>query len=311
MATIRREELMLPHRIPSPAGLALVLALAFPLTAARGQQPDSARDSLPSHVLRTRDGSLFVGRLIAESPDSVRFLTIGGAVSVARADVVELRSIRPTAVRRGEYWLPDPNDTRLFFAPTGRMLAKGDGYFSDTYLLLLNFVGGVTPRFTMGGGFSIIPSNNPQNNIVYITPKLGLHQSERVNVAVGALAGFAGFEDMADDNWMRNFGILYGVGTYGSPEASVTVGTGIAYTGNGLVDRPVFMIGGSSRAGRRFSLVTENYVFPSSENHALVTYGVRLLGEKLSVDLAFGNLIGSDSQFLFPGVPYIAVAMKF
>jgi hypothetical protein len=73
----------------------------------------------------------------------------------------------------------------------------------------------------------------------------------------------------------------------------------------------VFMIGGSSRAGRRYALVSENYVFPSSENRALITYGVRLFGEKLSVDLAFGNLIASESQFIFPGIPYIAVAMKF
>lgn len=249
--------------------------------------------------------------MLAEDAESIRFLTIGGAVVVRRADVVELREVAARAVRQGQYWAPDPNDTRLFFAPTGRMLAKGDGYFSDTYLLLLNFVGGVSPRFTMGGGFSIIPSQNPQNNIIYITPKLGVLQSERVNIAIGALAGFAGFEDLTDDDWERNFGILYGVGTFGVPEASITVGAGWGYTGNGIADQPVVMIGGASRAGRRFSLVTENYIFPSGDINALVSYGVRLFGEKLSVDLAFFNGLGSGSEFLFPGIPYVAVAMKF
>jgi hypothetical protein len=261
-------------------------------------------------MLRARDGSVFIGWLIAESGDSVRFLTIGGPIALPRASISELRQVPSRSIRRGEYWIPDPNDTRLFFAPTGRMLAKGDGYFSDTYLVLLNFVGGVTPRFTMGGGFSIIPSSNPQNNVVYVTPKLGLVQSDRFNVAVGALAGFAGFEGI-DEDWMRNFGILYGVGTFGSPEASITFGTGLGYTGNGIADQPVFMLGGSARAGRRASLLTENYVFPSIDNRALITYGVRFFGEKLSVDLAFGNMIGSESTFIFPGIPYVAVALKF
>lgn len=298
------------------ASIALTLALGFgavDVQAVGAQEPDSAQASAPiSHILRTRDGSLFVGRLLADDGESVRFLTIGGIVVVRRTDVVELRAVAARAVRQGQYWAPDPNDTRLFFAPTGRMLAKGDGYFSDTYLLFLNFVGGVSSNFTMGGGFSIIPSDNPQNNIVYITPKVRLLQSERVNIAVGALAAFAGFEDFSDDDWERNLGILYGVGTFGGPEASMTFGAGWGYTGNGIADQPVLMIGGASRAGRRFTLVTENYIFPSSgDMNGLVSYGVRLLGEKLSVDLAFFNLVGTGSTFLFPGIPYINVAMKF
>ena len=183
-------------------------------------------------MLRTRDGSVLIGKLIEQASDSVIIQMTGGRIVVARSRIAELRVLAPRSLREGEYWIPDPNDTRLFFAPTGRMLARGDGYFSDTYLLLLNFVGGVTSRFTMGGGFSIIPSDNPQNNILYITPKFGILQSERVNVAIGGVAALAGFEGM--DDKLRNFGILYGVGTVGSPDASVTLGTGLAYTGNGF-----------------------------------------------------------------------------
>ena len=282
--------------------------LAACLAPLGAQQPDTARGPLAqTHVLRTRDGSVFVGQLIGDAADSIRFLTIGGAIVVARANVTGLRALPPRAVRHGEYWVADPNDTRLFFAPTGRMLAKGDGYFSDTYLLLLNFVGGVTPRFTMGGGFSIIPSNNPQNNIVYITPKVGLVQGDYFNLAIGGVAAFAGFEGA--DDWARSFGIVYGVGTIGSPDASLTFGTGVAYTGNGIVDQPVAMLGGSVRAGRRASLVTENYIFPSEGEHGIVSYGVRFFGDKLSVDLAFWNIIGTT--LLIPGIPYVAVAVKF
>jgi hypothetical protein len=274
------------------------------------QEPDSTRAvRQPTHLMKTRDGSLFIGRLIVESADSVGFLTIGGPVVVARTSIEELKAIPTDALHEGAYWTPDPNHTRLFFAPTGRMLAKGDGYFSDTYLLLLNFVGGMTPRFTMGGGFSIIPSSEPHNNIVYVTPKFGLVQQERFSLAVGAVGAFAGFEDI-DPAW-RTFGILYGVGTYGSPAASVTLGGGMAYNGNGLAERPIFMLGGSARAGRRATLITENYLFPSASSRGLVSYGVRFFGDKLSVDLAFANLAGSGSEIVFPGIPYVAMALKF
>jgi hypothetical protein len=290
--------------------LACTFCLAMRPGAIQAQQRDSvAGDSLRSYVLRLHDGSVIIGKLIAETNDSVTFQMTGGRIVVARANITDVRTIAPRSVRNGEYWVPDPNDTRLFFAPTGRMLAKGEGYFSDTYLLLLNFVGGVTSRFTMGGGFSIIPSDNPQNNILYITPKFGVLQSERLNIAVGGVAALAGFERI--EKGLRNFGILYGVGTVGSPDASVSFGTGLAYTGNGLARSPVYMLGGSVRAGRRASLITENYLFPSAKDHGLVTYGVRFFGEKLSVDLAFGNLVGSESTFIFPGIPYVAVAVKF
>jgi len=303
----------MPRR-PTVSIICLTLACTFCMAmrpgAIQAQERDSlATDSLRTYVLRTRDGSVLIGKLIEQASDSVIIQMTGGRIVVARSRIAELRVLAPRSLREGEYWIPDPNDTRLFFAPTGRMLARGDGYFSDTYLLLLNFVGGVTSRFTMGGGFSIIPSDNPQNNILYITPKFGILQSERVNVAIGGVAALAGFEGM--DDKLRNFGILYGVGTVGSPDASVTLGTGLAYTGNGFAHSPVYMLGGSVRAGRRASLITENYFFPSAEDHGLLTYGVRFFGEKLSVDLAFGNLVGSESTFIFPGIPYVAFAVKF
>jgi hypothetical protein len=239
----------------------------------------------------------------------VRFETIGGIIAVARTNVAELERVSPSSVQRGVYWAPDPNDTRLFFAPTGRMLVKGEGYFSDTYLLFLNFVGGVSSHFTMGGGFSIIPSPEPTNNVVYITPKVGVVQSPKLNVAVGVLAAFAGFEGIEEKD--RSLGIAYGVGTFGTPSSSITVGSGIAYSGNGFADRPVFMVGGAARASRRTALITENYFFPSKDSGGLVSYGVRLMGEKLSVDLAFWNLVGQGTPLLVPGVPYVAIAMKF
>jgi hypothetical protein len=274
------------------------------------QRPDTtARDSLRTHVLRTRDGSTLIGRLISETTDSVRFESNGATFTLARAQIDELRTIEPGQLRRGEYWFPDPNRTRLFFAPTGRMLAQGEGYFYDTYLLLLGVAGGVTSNFTMGGGMSLIPSDNPQNNVFFLTPKIGLVDKPNFALAAGALIGFAGFEDI--DTKDRNLGILYGVGTFGSAEHHLDVGAGWGYAGGKVSGDPAIMIGGATRISQRASLLTENYFVPSVSDNGLISYGFRFFGEKLSVDLAFANAVGPNTSLVFPGVPYVAFAVKF
>lgn len=294
-------------RTAVPLLFALCL-LAMPSTARGQEKADSATaDTLHTHVLKLRDGSTLVGRVLAESADSVRFESNGTVFTIARSRVEELRAISSREVRNGTYWFPDPNETRLFFAPTARTLKKGEGYFSDSYLLFLNFVGGLTSNVTMGGGFSIIPSTNPQNNVFYLTPKVGLVERPNFALATGALIGVAGFQDLEPRD--RSFGIAYGVATAGPPDHHLDLGLGWGYAGGELSGDPAVMLGGSTRISRRTALVTENYMVPSVSKDALISYGVRFFGEKLSVDLAFFNVTGQD--FLFPGVPYIAFAVKF
>jgi len=290
--------------------LVIVATMASATRLIAQETPDPARiDSMRTHILRTRDGSSLVGRLVSMTADSVRFESNGTLFALARADVTEIRALIRGEMTNGRYRFRDPNRTRLFFAPTARMLNRGEGYFSDSDLLLLNVAGGVSSNFTMGGGMSIIPSTNPQNNIFYLTPKVGLVEQPSFALAAGALIGFAGFEGI--DAKDRSFGILYGVSSFGSSDNHLDVGAGWGYAGGRISGDPAIMIGGATRVSERVSLLTENYFVPSVTDNAVVSYGVRLFGEKLSVDLAFGNALGRNTTFIFPGIPYVAVAFKF
>lgn len=290
--------------------LVAILSVVFAGSAFAQVRPDGAPiDSLRTHVLRTRDGSTLVGRIVTESADTIRFESNGVVFALPRSLVADLRSVESGQIREGEYWAPDPNRTRLFFAPTARMLAPGEGYFSDSYLLLLNVAGGITSRVTMGGGMSIIPSRNPQNNIFYLTPKVGLIEQPNFGLAAGALVGFAGFEGL--DAKDRSFGILYGVGSVGSNDNHFDFGAGWGYAGGRVSGDPAIMVGGATRLSRRVSFLTENYYLPTVSENVGISYGLRFFGEKLSVDIAFANAVGPRTTFLFPGVPYIAFAVKF
>lgn len=203
-------------------------------------------------------------------------------------------------------WPADPHDTRLFFGPTGRALEKGSCYFSDLYLFLLNVACGVTDRFMLGGGMSIFPSNDFfGNNLYYLTPKVALVQREAFNVSVGALVGFAGHA-------AGSAGMFYVAATNGRPDLSFTYGAGYAYAQDKITSDALLMLGGNARISRRVSLMSENYIFTGANGGYVVPiYGVRLIGDKLSADLGFANFIGRDSPGIFPGLPWLGMAIKF
>lgn len=141
-------------------------------------------------TLELRDGSRLVGRVVSEDEASVRVKTTGGLeVTVPRTSIVARRE----AAEAGGAWVGvDPNYSRLLFAPTGRPLRKGDGYFSDYELLFPGVAYGVTDNVTLSGGFSVIPGLGLTEQLFYVSPKLGFDLGERASVAVGGLFAGAG-----------------------------------------------------------------------------------------------------------------------
>jgi hypothetical protein len=287
--------------------LMLVFAFAFAVAARAGAQTASCpAGGAPSvtHLLRTTQGSSFVGCIVEAGPDSVRFATSGGTLTLPRSAIAELRAVSARDIHNGEYWFPNPNATRLFFAPTGRMLRAGEGYYSNTLLVLNGVAGGLTDHVTLGGTVTLIPGTTEQ--LGYLTPKVGVFASDNVNVAVGGLLGFT---TISDESAPRNFGFLYSVATVGSSDANATAGLGWGYADSRLARTPALLLGGAVRMSRRTAFITENY-FASSSNAsgAFLSYGVRFFGEKLSVDLA---LVNSVKDPIFPGIPFVSFSVGF
>ena len=281
--------------------------------------PVSAQDTKPALVLMQerlkvaspadtfavamRDGSSFVGRVIAVRGDTVEMTTTVGTLRFAIGDVRRVTAVRSQDVVNGEYWFPNPNTTRLLFAPTGRMLKKGEGYFSDYMLFLPGVAGGLNDRITIGGGFSILPGVGLDEQLFYVTPKLGVIAGDKLNVAIGVLAARFGLRGAGRE---KTFAIPYVVGTYGSEKGSVTTGIGYGYANGKLANSPALLLGGDARLSRRFGLVTENYVFPSSFDGAAVSVGARFFGEKLSADFGLVRLVGGSDGVTLPYVGFVA-----
>lgn len=302
-----------PRLARRSATVVLVVALAalwLPAGAraqARGSAPDAPAAPTPvkgrvqrgSNVaVHLRDGSLVYGQLERFDADSVVVLAMTGRVAVARGSVRELRDAGAPHRRSDgttEYWFPNPNASRLVFGPTGRTLAKGEGYFADYDILVGNVAVGLTDRITFGGGGLLVP----ESQLWFITPKIGIVRGEDFNLAVGALYG--GWGDTGAG------GVGYLVGTWGGADKSLTLGVGNGFSGSGPARDQVIMLGGELRTSRRISLMTENYLTTASSD-AVVSYGIRILGERVSVDVAFFN---SAREPVFPGIPFLGVVVKF
>jgi hypothetical protein len=261
-------------------------------------EPAAAADTV--YEIRLRDGSVLVGRIVADQGATLTVQTQAGLTVTLQRDQVVSITERSGRVVDGQVWPQDPHATRLFFAPTARAVPRGEGYFG-VYELFLPFVSyGVTDRFTISAGTPIIPDYIGQ--IFYFAPKYEFMRAPGASAAVGVLAFIAPKEELDG-----SAGLVYGVGTFGSPDGAVTVGATVPFIAttddSDLGNDPVFMIGAEARTGIRTKLISENYFVPGEG--ALVSAGMRFFGERLSADFGVGLAVGSETACCLPLLNFV------
>lgn len=267
-----------------------------------------AADTSQRQLIKLRDGSTVLGRITQSWGDSARVESMAGTFVVRRINVASVKVVRASSIHAGRYWPDDPNATRLFFGPTGRMLKKGEGYVANHWLLFMDGYGGVTDRFTLGGGMSLFPTDNfLKDNAYFLSPKIAITQGERFNSAAGVWIGGAPFNDEVEGDF--TFGIAYGVATWGGPDGAFTLGGGYGFAEGKLARNPMVMAGGTKRLSRRLSFVTENWIFPNVEDHPLVSAGLRTIGETMSWDFGLLTVLGTGDGAVF--VPWFGASWKF
>jgi hypothetical protein len=275
-----------------------VALLASPATArAQTTQPvQTVSGPTEVHELVLRDGSRLFGSIERETETDIVFRTQSGAtVTARRIDVVSLRRVKGR-IEEGEFLRTDLHRSRLFFAPTGRSLDKGQ-VSVGVFEFLAPFVQvGVTDRFSIGGGTPLVFGIDEDYRPFWLTPKFQVVRAERVQAAVGVLQVLTTGGDTA--------GIAYGVSTFGNSDNALTVGGGMAYADDGERGG-IVMIGGEGRVRNNLKLITENYIWKGGDG--ILSGGVRFIGERLSADLGLAFPIGAGDFFAFPVVSFVYV----
>jgi opacity protein-like surface antigen len=286
-----------------PAALTFFTIVLFTLRV-QSQTDIHIPDSLHIQIITMSDGTKLQGRTLEIFSSEIRFETSFGMCTLAKEKISNVEEIPLSLLTNGEYWFENPNATRLFFGPTAFTLKQSKGYIADYYVFFPAIAYGITDDITIAGGSSIFPGIDFDEQIFYVAPKIGLATSENLSLAAGALL----IQLPNDINKHSTIGVIYGVGTYGNTNESITLGIGYGYSEKTFTDKPMVMLGGEKRISKNFAFVSENWMFPDI-NAPMVSYGIRFFGESLSVDFAFVTPV--DENFLFPGIPYIDFAYTF
>lgn len=247
------------------------------------------------------DGSSIVGFIEREDEDEIVLRSAAGVVTtIPRAQV---RSIEKLDGER--YFRADPNRTRLFFAPTARSLEAGTGYVSF-YEIVIPFVAyGPGHGVTLSGGMTFNPGSE---RIAYAAPKVTVLADRSVSLAVGVIGA-----TLLGDGDGGTAGLVFGVGTFGPPRASVSAGFAFGFVDGEFGKHPGLMLGGEYQLSNNMKLLTENYVFlGATEAGMLVSGGIRFFGDRLAADIGLVTLTSVlNDDIGFPFIPWLGFAYNF
>lgn len=303
---------------------------------------DTTKVKPKMYSIETLDGASIAGTVISEDDKQIVLKTKSlGDVTVLRSNIKTIHEVTESSFKNGSYWFENPNATRYVIGPSAFSLREGEGYYQNLYVFAQSVNVGITNHISIGGGTEIasIIFAQEQPQVFFITPKIAYHVAPKCNAGAGILYVNQRMDFYRSPNARSHYGILYGVGTYGSMDNNLTIGLGWGMhsykiydystssvtTENGINGLPFITISGMLRPAKRFALTTENWLIPvrnTSFNYQTNTsttiydyqwffsYGARFLGEHISVDFGFINNTDIAND-IFIGIPYIDFVVKF
>jgi len=289
--------------IRDPAGFSnflrlILLVIAFSLNGQDAVKPVFVE-------ITTQDDTILKGQLLGVKNDTVAFRNQYD--EALRIPMKSIRSIEySSSLRRRKSWPESPNSVRYLFAPTAYPLKEEEILYQNTYLFLNSVQMGVSESVTLGAGMDVFGART-----YFLTTKVNVFNRVRYKFSAGAtyfhLPNDAIETTSGDD--IRDIGIVYGAGTWGNTNHHFTVGAGYLVVKSYFLP-PIVSISGTTRLARNFALVTENWFFFVGEHlniPAIISGGVRYIGRKSTLDLAF------YTDHTFSGdvaLPYISYSVR-
>ena len=237
-------------------------------------------------------GSTLIGKVAFEDSTSITINLLSNTTTTIEKKSIEKRETVEKNLYNGQYWIDDPNRTRLFFAPTGRGLMSGNGYVSIYEIFFPMVAIGVSNFATLSGGMSLFPSSSDQ--ILYFAPKITPFQNDRFAVSIGDF-----YVRIPGNKRNNDINIIYSIGTVSFSKGAITMGVGYETK----AENPIILLGGELRVSRYAKLITENW-FLGGSDLKFVSLGIRFLGEHLAADFAFVTPVRDNNTMLMPWIGF-------
>ena len=282
--------------------LAMILFICLMVNTAISQvQPDSSRLCR----VETKEGNEFVGLMLSEDSVNVVLETKAlGRVAIPRTSIKAITWLKQADLKPEKLVSGNQQTVRYFGAQNGYGLKKGEGYYQNIWVLWNQANYGITNYFSVGAGIIPIPVYGLTTE-VYINPKFSIPVvKDKVNLGIGVIAGVELSEQKT------GFIIVYGLSTFGSRNANVTLGLGYRrYSEGNWSPKPYMSLAGMARVGARTYLVTENYYYGIT-NWTFISAGGRSVLKKAWVDYGLFLSFTSQDVGYFP-LPWIGFTVPF
>ena len=248
------------------------------------------------------DGSLLIGKLSQETPDTLTLDTTIGQIKIGRIDIKTLDRVAAKEIRGG-YLAGDPMRTRAFVFPTAATLPKGQLVYENYYLFFNNLHLGVSDRATVSFGLTPLPDAA----LVSVGSKLQLWHSPSSGTAAAVgvnMIGFAGGDESG--SVFLPHGVM---SIWGSDRATLNLGGGAAISDDGTAG--FFDVSGSLRLTDHVTAMGEMIITSADdERQVLPIYGLRFHNGKMAFDLGFWNIPDERDATLL-GTPLASFVFRF
>ncbi|MEJ2635945.1 MAG: hypothetical protein P8184_11710 [Calditrichia bacterium] len=195
--------------------------------------------------------------------------------------------LMPLMLISGEYRV---GDHELLLMPTGYTMPKGQSYFSDYELFLLNYTYAVTPR-THAGVFTLFPITDDFLETFTVGVKQNYYRAEKAAFAV-----WATFTPKISGLTLGN------VFSLGKPSNSLHLGISAATEVDDEGWEFIYMVGYRRDVSRKVSLIAEYTNFSSfveEDFNGMISLGLRFRSEDISWELAGVRPLESTGDLLF------------
>lgn len=296
------------------ASLLIVLIVAClatcPLTAQQKVQGEPGK----AYQITMNDGSIVSGTLIS---DGEREIVIqSGSMGEIRLEKSNIRSmivVSASDQKAGGIWFANPNPSKYLIGSSAIPLEKKTGYYQNTWIFVNSACYAFTNNFSVSGGFEILSilAGGTGPFAFFVNPKVSFKIAE--NFYAGGNILYANTLKTVDE--FGGLATLNGFFTYGNTNNNITAAAGWGWADGEFSSRPILSVSGMTRVSKRIAFVSENWIFPISANedksfYGLFSYGIRFLGEKTSIDLAFIN--NKDfAEELIIGIPWLDFTINF
>jgi hypothetical protein len=278
----------------------------------------NAQQNITGEVSKTyqitlKDGSVFTGKIVSitDSEIIIQSRTIG-ELRLKKENIKTMAPISSIDEKRSGVWFPNPNPSRYLLGTSAIPMEKNTGYYQNTWIFFNSFAYAFTNNFSVSGGFEIFSllAKGDGPYAFYINPKVSFKVAD--NFYAGGSVLYANTIKTVDE--FGGLGTLNFFGTYGNKNNNITGALGWGWADGEFSSKPLITISGMVRVSKRIALVSENWISPGigsdGSYYGIFSYGIRFLGEKTAIDLAFVN--NKDiSEGLAIGFPWLDFVINF